>query len=465
MKNPQSEINFSEHLNIIAKALDAVGAFLIGFLAYGFYHQSFSLPGYYNAALFFASLLILIIFPNFRLYLSWRGKSKLSRSINLFYAWGSVLAILLIFGFFNKNTAAFSRVWFLAWSSVTYFYLCSYRLLLDLFLIHLRKKGINRKKIAIFGAGQVGIDVLKRLQNDYESGFDVVAFFDDNNNLHGTKIEGIEVKNPSALLDNLESCHELWIALPLRAESRVLEILFQTRHLTTIVRYIPDIYNFRLLNHKITEIANIPMIEINGTPLTASGITLKRIEDIVFALLILILISPVMLIVSLLIKLTSKGPIIYKQERHGWNGRTIKVYKFRSMYVTENSSEFVQAKKNDSRITPIGQFLRKSSLDELPQFINVLQGRMSVVGPRPHAVSMNHDYKDKVSNYMQRHKVKPGITGWAQVNGFRGETDTLDKMEKRVEYDLFYIQNWSLWFDVKIIFLTVFKGFFGKNAY
>lgn len=465
MKNTQSELNFSDNLNIIAKVLDAGGAFAFGLFAYMFYHKTLSIPGFYNTALFFASLLILIVFPNFGLYLSWRGKSKVSRSINIFYAWGTVLSVLLIFGFFNKNTAAFSRIWFLIWSIAAYFYFCIYRIILDLVLNHLRKRGINRKKIAIFGAGQVGIDVIKRLQNDYESGFDVVAFLDDNMKLHGTKIEDIEVLDPSKLTETLESCHELWIALPLRAESRVLEILFQTRHLTTIVRYIPDIYNFRLLNHKITEIANIPMIEINGTPLTASGITLKRIEDIIFASLILILISPVMLIVALLIKLTSRGPIIYKQERHGWNGRTIKVYKFRSMYVTENSSEFVQAKKNDSRITPIGQFLRKSSLDELPQFINVLQGRMSVVGPRPHAVSMNHDYKDKVSNYMQRHKVKPGITGWAQVNGFRGETDTLDKMEKRVEYDLFYIQNWSLWFDIKIILMTVLKGFFSKNAY
>ena len=465
MKNHQSELNFSDHLNIIAKILDAGGAFLLGILTFTLYHRSFDIPGYYNTALFFTSLLILIIFPNFGLYLSWRGKSKISRSIKIFYGWGTVLSALLIFGFFNKNTAAYSRVWFLAWTITTYIYFCSYRILLDIFLNHLRKKGINRKKIAIFGAGHVGLDVAKRLHADYESGFDIVAFFDDNKNLHGTKIEGVPVLDPEKLTDTLEQCHELWIALPLRAENRVLEILFQTRHLTTIVRYIPDIYNFRLLNHKITEIANIPMIEINGTPLTASGITLKRVEDIVFASMILVLISPIMLIVGILIKLTSKGPVIYKQERHGWNGRTIKVYKFRSMYVTEKDTEFVQAKKNDSRITPIGQFLRKSSLDELPQFINVLQGRMSVVGPRPHAVSMNHDYKDKVSNYMQRHKVKPGITGWAQVNGFRGETDTLDKMEKRVEYDLYYIQNWSLWFDVKIIFMTVFKGFFGKNAY
>jgi putative colanic acid biosynthesis UDP-glucose lipid carrier transferase len=465
MKNTQSELNFSEHLNIIAKILDAGGAFCIGLAAYTLHHGAVSIPIYYNYALFFSSLLILIIFPNFGLYLSWRGKSKLSRTINLFYAWGSVISVLLIFSFFNKNTTAFSRVWFLIWITTTYLYFNFYRLFLDIFLNSLRKKGLNRKKIAIFGAGQVGIDVIKRLKADYESGFDVTLLFDDNKDLFSQKIEGVEIFSPDQLIQKLESCHELWIALPLRAESRVLEILFQTRHLTTIVRYIPDIYNFRLLNHKITEIANIPMIEINGTPLTASGITLKRIEDIIFSMIILLIISPLMILIAIAIKLTSRGPIIYKQERHGWNGRTIKVYKFRSMNVTESAHEFVQAKKNDSRITPIGHFLRKSSLDELPQFLNVLQGRMSVVGPRPHVLSMNHDYKDKVSNYMQRHKVKPGITGWAQVNGFRGETDTLDKMEKRIEYDLYYIQNWSLLFDVKIILLTILRGFFGKNAY
>lgn len=465
MKNAPSEFNLSDHLNIIAKVLDALGSFILGYLVYAFYHRNFSLPDYYSTALVLASLLILVVFPNFGLYLSWRGKNKFSRTINIFYAWGSALAFLLIFGFFNKNLEAFSRVWFLAWSISTFLYLILYRMLLDFILNRLRKKGINRKRIAIFGAGQVGRDVHSKIKSDYESGFDVVAFFDDNQELNSKEIDGIKVYFPDQLLAFLDTCHELWIALPLRAEKRVLEVLFQTRHLTTIVRYIPDIYNFRLLNHRITEIANIPMIEINGPPLTASGITLKRIEDIVLSSLILILIFPIMIIIAILIKLTSKGPILYKQERHGWNGKTIKIYKFRSMTVVENNSEFVQATKNDSRITPLGNFLRRSSLDELPQFLNVLQGRMSIVGPRPHALSMNHDYKDKVANYMQRHKVKPGITGWAQINGFRGETDTLDKMEKRVEFDLYYIQNWSLWLDIKIIFLTILKGFFGKNAY
>ena len=193
---------------------------------------------------------------------------------------------------------------------------------------------------------------------------------------------------------------------------------------------------------------------------------IKRAEDILIGGLISLLILPVCVAIAIAIKATSPGPVVFKQYRTGINGRKFKVYKFRSMVVhQENNGEVTQAKKNDARVTPIGAFLRRTSLDELPQFFNVLQGRMSLVGPRPHALAHNEYYKDLVESYMQRHKVKPGITGWAQVNGYRGETDTLDKMQKRVEYDLWYIDNWSLWLDLKIIFLTVFKGFINKNAY
>ena len=172
------------------------------------------------------------------------------------------------------------------------------------------------------------------------------------------------------------------------------------------------------------------------------------------------------LIIAIAIKLTSPGPVIFKQKRHGWDGRPIKVYKFRSMKIhQELDGKVTQAKQNDERITRLGAFLRKTSLDELPQFFNVLQGKMSIVGPRPHAIEHNELYKDQVEKYMLRHMVKPGITGWAQINGLRGETDTLEKMQKRVEYDLYYIENWSVWLDLKIIILSVFKGFINKNAY
>ncbi|NCN67954.1 MAG: hypothetical protein COW74_08445 [Piscirickettsiaceae bacterium CG18_big_fil_WC_8_21_14_2_50_44_103] len=207
-------------------------------------------------------------------------------------------------------------------------------------------------------------------------------------------------------------------------------------------------------------------MSVYDTPLNSSTARmLKRFEDVTLSTLILILISPIMIALAIGVKLSSPGPILFKQKRYGLNGKEIKVYKFRSMTTQDNGATINQATKNDPRITKFGAFIRKTSLDELPQFINVIQGKMSIVGPRPHANAHNEQYRKLVPQYMQRHLVKPGITGWAQINGWRGETETLDKMEKRIEFDLHYINNWSLWFDIKIIILTVFKGFIDKNAY
>jgi putative colanic acid biosynthesis UDP-glucose lipid carrier transferase len=464
MLRQKKHSGIADNLSFLSQALDSLGTSILGLIIYCAYMRTTSIPSEYTSILIINTLLILSLFPNFGLYYSWRGRSKWHRSTSLGYAWLSVLTSLVVLSFAMKNSAAFSRVWFFTWGISGYFYLIFYRAIFDFILNRLRLKGINRKKIVVFGAGQVGLQVLNKLKDNYEVGFDVAAFIDDNESLHGTEVNGVTIYHPSKLMELLEDSYELWIALPLRAEKRVTEILHQTRHLTTTVRYIPDIFNFRLLNHSITEIASIPIIEINGTPMSTTNHFIKRIEDIILSLIIITLISPIILAVAIIIKLTSKGPIVYKQYRHGWNGKTIKVYKFRSMYFDDND-QFKQATKNDSRITPIGKFIRKTSIDEFPQFLNVLQGRMSIVGPRPHPVSMNEDYKDKIDNYMQRHKVKPGITGWAQVNGLRGETDTIEKMEKRIEYDLYYIQNWSIMLDLRIIFFTIFKGFIGKNAY
>ena len=259
---------------------------------------------------------------------------------------------------------------------------------------------------------------------------------------------------------------EVWIALPLKSEKRVNQVLDRLKNSTITIRYIPDIFGFRLLNHSVSEVAGIPVINISSTPMVGIHRFIKAIEDRFIALVIILLISPLLLLISLFIKFTSTGPILFKQMRHGWDGKQIKIYKFRTMLVhSEDNGAVTQAKINDVRITKLGAFLRKTSLDELPQFFNVLQGRMSIVGPRPHAVEHNDYYKEHIDSYMKRHKVKPGITGWAQINGFRGETDTLDKMKKRVEYDLFYIENWSVWFDLKIIIKTIFHGFVDKNAY
>ena len=207
------------------------------------------------------------------------------------------------------------------------------------------------------------------------------------------------------------------------------------------------------------------LLSIYDTPLNGLGQWLKRLEDLVLGSIILAMISLPMLAIAIGIKLTSRGPVLFKQDRYGLDGQKIKVWKFRSMRTMENGAKVTQATKGDPRITPFGAFLRRTSLDELPQFFNVLQGSMSIVGPRPHAVAHNEEYRQLISGYMLRHKVKPGITGWAQINGWRGETDTLDKMAKRIEFDLAYIRNWSLLFDLKIVYWTIFRGFVGSNAY
>ncbi|HBZ2169552.1 TPA: undecaprenyl-phosphate glucose phosphotransferase, partial [Klebsiella pneumoniae] len=225
------------------------------------------------------------------------------------------------------------------------------------------------------------------------------------------------------------------------------------------------IFTFNILQSRTEEINGVPVVPLFDTPLNGINMVFKRLEDIIVASIILFIISPILIVIACAVKFTSPGPVIFRQIRYGMDGKPIKVWKFRSMSVMENDSSVKQATKNDTRVTKVGRFLRSTSLDELPQFFNVLFGQMSVVGPRPHAVAHNEQYRSLIQGYMLRHKVKPGITGLAQINGWRGETDTLEKMEKRIEYDLLYIRGWSIWLDLKIIFLTVFKGFINKSAY
>lgn len=258
---------------------------------------------------------------------------------------------------------------------------------------------------------------------------------------------------------------EVWLCLPLGDQAGIETTIDALRHSMANIRMVPDWFSLKLLNHGISQVVGLHMLDLSASPISGFTRIIKEIEDMVLATLILLLISPLLMVIALAVKLTSPGPVLFKQQRHGWNGEKISVHKFRSMVVHHESDFAVtQATRHDTRITPLGAFLRRTSLDELPQFFNVLQGRMSIVGPRPHAVQHNEHYKELVPGYMRRHKVKPGITGWAQINGFRGETNTLDKMEQRVTHDLFYIEHISLGFDLKIIFLTVFKGFTHQNA-
>nr|CBX29358.1 Probable CPS biosynthesis glycosyltransferase [uncultured Desulfobacterium sp.] len=320
----------------------------------------------------------------------------------------------------------------------------------------------------VVGAGNLGIKITGTLKENSWLGIDIKGFFDDDPGKNDTTINGIRVIGklhdivPYVKNNKIDM---VYIALPSINELSIRNVISELCETTAAVFMVPDVFNITLLKLSLEEIAGLPVINLNETPCCGINDIIKLLEDRILALIILVIILPFMLIIALIVKLTSPGPVIFKQSRYGINGNKIKVLKFRTMTVCEDGTNLRQAGRNDSRVTPFGSFLRRTSLDELPQFFNVLLGNMSIVGPRPHAVAHNELYGKLIKFYMLRHKMKPGITGWAQINGLRGETDTLEKMEKRVEYDLYYINNWSILLDLKIMLITIFKGFTGKNAY
>jgi len=465
--------NYSGFINVFARVSDTFVVVLAAIVAYSirFPLSDVLLPNDYRSLVLFAVFCVVIIFSALGLYTSWRGQSLVKQARAILLAWLSVVLLMILILFSLKISADYSRLWLGWWMLLGLMFLLIFRMGIYGFLQYQRLRGRNFRRVVIIGAGDLGKKIINQVDDSPWTGFNIVGLFDDEKKLAGELIDGHKVLGnlsevESFVANTKDHIDEVWIALPLRAEKRVKELLYALRHQTLNIKLIPDIFGFSLLNHSMTEIAGLPAVNLSDTPMGGSNQIIKAIEDRILGLLILILVSPALLIISLAIKFTSSGPVLFKQKRHGWDGKIINVYKFRTMKEhTEKSCSVTQASRNDDRITSLGSFLRRTSLDELPQFYNVLQGRMSIVGPRPHAVQHNEQYKDKVDKYMLRHMVKPGITGWAQVNGLRGETDTLDKMKSRVEFDLYYIENWSLWFDLKIIILTVFKGFVHKNAY
>ncbi|MBC7010665.1 undecaprenyl-phosphate glucose phosphotransferase [Pseudoalteromonas sp. BZK2] len=401
-----------------------------------------------------------------KLYISWRGLSiykELKKTISHWFISAAILFLSVNFlapQYLNPEGLQF--YWFVS----VLVSLCVYRVVLRLILRALRSQGINTRSVVIAGAGTLGQQLANNIIANSSFGLVFGGYYDDT----APKQKLVAAQTIGNLEQLVADCKEggidrVYIVLPPQAYERRKWLVKELADSTASVYIVPDVFTYQLLHSRSDVIMGIPTISIYDSPLDGSNAIIKRIEDIVLSTLILILISPVLLGLALAVKFTSKGPVFFKQNRYGIDGKPIKVWKFRSMNVMEDGAKVTQATKNDSRFTPIGQFIRKTSLDELPQFINVLQGQMSIVGPRPHAVAHNEEYRKLVDGYMLRHKVKPGITGWAQINGWRGETDTLDKMEKRIEFDLEYIRNWSLLFDLKIVFLTIFKGFINKNAY
>ena len=425
-------------------------------------------PSYMVAGLI-AVCVFLLVSESLELYRSWRSASVTNMLSMMTLAWLTACAGVLLAAFSLKVSESFSRIAIGAWMLSTLLALFAWRLFVRNVLSTLSRRGLNSRRVVIVGVNASGWRMRQQIKDMPQLGYRFMGFFDDRSP------ERVKTEFPEAVLQG--SIEELiqrakddefdviYIALPLKAQKRIAEILERCGDTTASVHLIPDFFVYNLLHARLCQVGSMQTLSVYETPVSGVNDVLKRMFDIVFSLCVLSVIAIPMLVIAAIVKITSPGPAIFKQLRYGLDGRSIEVWKFRSMSTMDNGSEVKQATKGDARITPVGAFIRKTSLDELPQFINVLQGSMSVVGPRPHAVAHNEQYRKLIPYYMLRHKVKPGITGWAQINGYRGETDTLDKMSGRVDYDLDYIRHWSLWMDIKIILLTLFKGFTGKNVH
>ena len=419
------------------------------------------------AAVFFAFLS-----ESLELYRSWRVDSYVKMCGKTVMAWVSVCLLLLLIGYFAKVGEQYSRLVMGLWFTTTLLVLNFWRFTLRQVLIYLRVHGKNTRPAVIIGLTESGM----RLQNDLRAssqlGIQVSGFYRAEGTTEvPTSHPGRPNVNILGDVDDAVAAARageldlVYIALPMRDETLIGDILTRFADTTATVHILPDFFVANMLHARWHQVGQSNLLSIYDTPIEGFNSWLKRLEDLVLASIILLLLSPVMLFVAAGVYLSSPGPILFKQRRYGLDGRTIDVWKFRSMTTQDNGEKVQQATKNDVRITKFGGFIRRTSLDELPQLFNVLQGYMSIVGPRPHAVAHNEQYRGLINGYMLRHKVKPGITGWAQINGWRGETDTLDKMSKRIEFDLHYIRNWSIVLDLRILFLTVFRGFVSKNAY
>jgi putative colanic acid biosysnthesis UDP-glucose lipid carrier transferase len=413
-------------------------------------------------------LLMLPIFKAVGLYRPYRSLSPATLGPRLLSGWIILLGVLLFLGFVTQTSVAFSRTLVLTWSICVPVVLLFVHLMVWKVLRTLRATGRNQRSAVIAGINDVSYHLADQLQQSPEVGIKLHGFFD------AYTVNRIGRFPGRHLIGNLEELPKyvqqhnidvVYITCATEQEEAIATLIKELQDTTACVYFVPNILMFNLMNARSYELNGIPLIAVWEVPFSEIQYLLKRGIDILLSLLALVCLSPIMLSIALAVKVSSAGPILFKQRRYGLNGQEILVYKFRSMKVMEDGDKVQQATKNDIRITPLGAFLRKTSLDELPQFINVLQGRMSLVGPRPHAVAHNEMYRKLISGYMLRHKVKPGITGWAQINGFRGETDTLEKMQQRVNYDLEYLRNWSLSLDLQILIKTAFVFLRDQNAY
>lgn len=457
-------------LGIVARLSDvllvAAGAWLAHALRY---NGSFDLTDAERSLVALSCALTLLVFPPLGIYRSWRGQTLHRLLSRVTLAWFAVVVLGLCFIFTLHRSNDISRLW-LGTAVLT----CGALLLAGKLFIHavlrkVRQSGKNQHSVIIVGTESYSRAVLDQMHAASEAGFRPVYVFDDSGTVPSACIGGVPVLTDFAQLARIVRAggiDEMWLALPLSHERVIQRIVREFRHDFVNLRFLPDVRSMTLFSQSVTEVLGMPAINLAASPVSDPQLWPKRVFDRLFALAVLVPLLPLFIVLGIAVKLSSPGPVLFKQKRKGVDGQEFEIFKFRTMRVHQEQHGVVrQASRHDARITKVGAFLRRTSLDELPQFLNVLLGQMSVVGPRPHAIEHDDLYKDLIDGYMYRYRIRPGITGWAQVNGYRGETRKVEKMEARVKFDLFYIQNWTFWFDIKIILITLVKGFVGRNAF
>jgi len=458
---------------IVVGALKAADALVVagaGLAACFMRHGPEPIQKHYIVAIAIGALLAANYLRLGRLYRFEALRSFAAQFGPLTASWLAAVVTLLLIAYFGQLSESFSRIWAIYWFVTAYLGLVFVRATASALLHRWRLQGRLTNNVVVVGAGTFGTRLIRHLDRRQGDGIRVLGLFDDRTTRIPRSIAGHDVRgnvDDLLLFARHNRIDQIIVALPWSAEARLRDILKKLQAVAADVTLCPGEAAFELPNMGYSDVGGVPMLTLQKPPLAGWNRVIKGLEDRTLALIGLIAVWPLLLAVSVAIKLSSPGPVLFCQKRYGFNNNEITVFKFRSMRWSpqDGEAQTCQARRNDERVTPIGHLLRSTSLDELPQLINVLLGDMSLVGPRPHAVSHNEEFAKIVDGYLARHRVKPGITGWAQVNGLRGETATTDLMRRRVQYDLDYIENWSLLFDLKIILLTFFTGFVHENAY
>jgi putative colanic acid biosysnthesis UDP-glucose lipid carrier transferase len=464
-------------VNILQPLLD--GLAIIGVAGFFIHYNIGFLTQDYVILLLVLLGLVSVMYDRYAIY---RTSSNFSSKIfSLFNAWSISFLVLFLLGFLTKQTTVYSRAFIIELYVVGFLLQVAIHLITRLVTQSLNKHVHSTDNVIIVGQGQLAnylehkISANPWLHQNVIGAVSIEEELQNNQKIQKSELNEyassrtIQLGKVSELPDLIEA-HDIttiYIVTPLESSKVLEELYFVLLDKHVSIHWIPDIFSLRLINHSVREIAGIPVITLSETPLTGISKLTKSIEDKVLSILILLSISPILALVAIAIKLDSPGPIFFRQKRTGWNGKTFSIWKFRSMYVNQqitDEKELKQAEKNDPRVTKVGAFIRKTSLDELPQLFNVLTGDMSLVGPRPHAVQHDEVYSQRISDYYARHNIKPGMTGLAQVRGYRGETKEIDQMTKRIESDIEYINNWSIWLDLSILLRTT-TVFIGKGAY